>query len=121
MSNLTTWFEIPALDINRAKKFYEILFDTELDKKENAENEYYLLPNAENAGGALIRNEKVIPSPGGVLLYLNMDVDITKAVKRIKKAGGRILKDAEEVEGYPGQFAVFVDSEGNRIGVHANS
>ena len=119
MSNITSWFEIPTLDIKRAKKFYETLFDSELDKKENADNEYYLIPDNENPAGALIRNEKVIPSPGGVLLYLNIDTDIKKSVKRIQKAGGRILKDIEEVDGYPGQFAVFVDSEGNRIGIHA--
>ena len=30
-SNSLNWFEIPALDLERAKKFYEAIFATELE------------------------------------------------------------------------------------------
>ena len=61
------------------------------------------------------------PGSTGVLVSLNADDDIDGALVRVASAGGRVVtpKTKIQTEGR-GYFAVFIDSEGNRLGLYGN-
>jgi predicted enzyme related to lactoylglutathione lyase len=68
MKNPINWFEVYVQDMNRAKSFYESVFETSLTKLETPipGMEYWKFPWVENgsgATGALVKMEGV-PSGG---------------------------------------------------------
>lgn len=118
-------FEMPAKDKERAKKFYESVFGWDM-QIQGAEYGGYLLatttesdekgpkePGAIN-GGFFDYDEK---DPGKQFPSFVISVDdIKSAMETIKKAGGTIVKEPEEIQGI-GNWAVFLDSEGNRVSI----
>jgi len=71
--------------------------------------------------GALSSAPGFEPSSTGVLVSLNTEDDLDKTLLRVTAAGGQITtkKTNLEVEGR-GFFAVFIDSEGNKLGLYGN-
>lgn len=43
-TNSLNWFEIPALDIARAKKFYETIFEIKMQEMEMPDMQYAMFP-----------------------------------------------------------------------------
>lgn len=78
--------------MERAKKFYEAVFQVKLEHLDNPEIEMWSFPmNMENTGasGALVKMEG-FPSGGhGTLVYFSC-VDCGTEAGRVVKAGGRI-------------------------------
>lgn len=123
-SNALNWFEIPVADLERAKKFYETIFDMEMRKMEVGENLLYVFPtSAEPSGvsGAIIKDENAISSMDGITMYLNANPSIDAVIARIEDAGGKILIPKQQVSPEVGFVAYFNDSEGNRLAIHANT
>ena len=74
LKNAISWFEIPVTDVQRAKKFYETIFDIQMTKiKLDIDFIIVLFPVEEGTiGGALCKNESFYkPSQTGNILYLN--------------------------------------------------
>lgn len=123
-SNSLNWFEIAANDIHRAKAFYENIFDIEMDTMEMMGMQMAFFPSSEGNGkanGALVQGEMNIPSADrGCLIYLNADPDMTPVLERIPNNGGTILMPKTLIAEGMGYMAFFLDSEGNRMGLHSN-
>ena len=122
--NAISWFEIPALNIDRAQKFYEEIFQLKLAPLETAQFKMRMFPidnPAEGIGGALVIAEGFYrPSETeGVLIYLNANPDVQIVLDRVEEAGGKIIVPKTEISPEYGFMAVFIDSEGNRIGLHS--
>jgi len=114
--SLLSFFEIPAADFDRAVDFYSKVFKTDIQKVECGGSEKMaFFPNCE---GAISYSEMITPSTGGVLISLRIE-SINEALEAIGQLGGKTVVDrtAIEAEGM-GHFAVFIDSEGNKIGLH---
>ena len=73
---------------------------------------------AEEGGvkGCLV--EGVHPSPHGTIVYLNVDGRIDRALDLAEQSGGRVDTPKTELPGI-GFVARIIDSEGNRVGLHA--
>ena len=124
MKNPVSYFEIPADDIERAKKFYEKTFDWEIEKHDK-KGDYMSItttevgedewtpkePGAIN-GGLVKRDMESEP----VTDYIEVD-SIDKICKTIEKNGGTILVPKTEM-GEWGWWAVFKDTEGNVLGLY---
>jgi len=122
-SNPVRWFEIYVQDVNRAKKFYESVFQTTLTKMDSTakDMDYWTFPPTiqDQAGtsGALVKMQGV-PSGGmGTLVYFGCD-DCAVEAARVVKAGGKI-KDNKMAIGEYGFIALAFDTEGNLIGLHS--
>lgn len=118
------WFEIPASDIERAQKFYETIFDIKMNKLPIEVPEMVTFPQDPAGGkvsGALIKHEWYTPLNNGVLIYLNANPDIQTVLDRIEDAGGRITMARRQISPEVGFMALFIDSEGNRIALHAGN
>lgn len=118
-SNPVVYFEIPAVDIDRAIKFYSNVFNFSFDKEVIDNNQMALFPfSDENSGisGALAKGEIYKPTKDGVVIYFRAR-DIDKTLKLAIENGGQILYPKTS-NGDLGFVAEFEDSEGNRIALH---
>lgn len=120
MNNALNWFEIPVTDIERAARFYGTIFDTSLDIGEM--NPGYLmamLPAGEGGvGGALVKGDGYVPSTEGTIVWLNGGQDLNVVLSRVEAAGGKVLTGKMSL-GEHGFAASFLDTEGNRVGLHS--
>lgn len=117
--NIVSWFEIYVTDMPRAKKFYEAVFDTQLEKLETEGMEYLMFPyqEGEGSGGALVKMAGVPVGTGGTMVYLSCE-DCAVEESRIVPNGGEILKEKFAI-GEHGFISIAKDSEGNVIGLHS--
>jgi predicted enzyme related to lactoylglutathione lyase len=52
------------------------------------------------------------------LIYLDAGEDLTPVLGRVEPAGGKVVVPKTSI-GEHGAIAVFIDSEGNRVGLHS--
>jgi predicted enzyme related to lactoylglutathione lyase len=122
--NAISWFEIPAIDLNRAQKFYEAIFDIQMIPLDTANFEMRMFPIEDmmnGIGGAIMKAEGFYkPSAtDGALVYLNANPDVQIVLDKIEAAGGKIVVPKTQISPEYGYMAVFTDTEGNRIALHS--
>lgn len=124
-ANSLNWFEIPATDIERARSFYGAIFNCELDpvmdmmgmKMSNFPWE----PGSGKANGGLCQSDMHKPSQEGAVIYLNANPNIQEVIDRIENAGGKVVMPKTQISPEIGYMAFFIDSEGNKIGLHGQN
>ena len=118
-----SWFEIPTMDIERAKFFYEEIFNIKMITMDTPNLLMRLFPieNMMNIGGSLVFNKDFYKpsSTEGPLIYLNGNPDVQLILDKIEYAGGKILVPKTQISPEYGYMAVFLDTEGNRIALHS--
>ncbi|MCH8288307.1 MAG: VOC family protein [Candidatus Marinimicrobia bacterium] len=120
MENMINWFEIPAKDYNRAKKFYSTILSVEIKVLELPNFTMGLLPSdGKNVSGAIISNESYEPRDQGVLIYLNGRDDLNKMLSKVEGEGGKVIMEKRQINEEFGYMALFMDTEGNRIALHS--
>jgi len=124
MKNAISWFEIPSNNLDRATRFYETIFNVALFPLDVANIRMRIFPiddPATGIGGAVVHAEGFYKpsSSDGVLIYLNANPDVQIILDRVEAAGGKILVPKTEISPEFGHMGIFLDSEGNRIGIHA--
>jgi len=118
-------FEIPADDLERAKKFYSETFGWGL--QDMPEMNYVIARSVES-------DEKGMPKVAGAInggmakrggnltapsFAINVD-NIDESVEKVKSAGGTILKEKTAI-GTMGFIAYFKDTEGNVLSLWQNA
>lgn len=120
MKHLVNWIEIPALDIARAKTFYERLFEISLVEFPFGHLTYAMFPSRDmHNHGALVQGDGYVPSSEGALIYLNATGRLDVLANRIAGLGGKIVTPRTFLSAEAGDIAIFLDTEGNRIGLQA--
>jgi len=117
--NPVVWFEIPVVDMERSKAFYEAVFDRKLTIVSMGPRQMAMFPmemGVPGVGGALVKEEHFVPSYAGTIVYFSVS-DITGVLNRIVANKGKELIPKTSIGEY-GFCAYFEDSEGNRIGLH---
>ncbi len=128
MRNTMYWVEIPAKNFERAKKFYESIFNIEMMSVPMPRGKYGIFPlemEAQGAGGAIVEGPGYEPSADtekGPIIYLDRGEDLEVPLSKIEDAGGKVVlhKTKNGANGEFGFIAHFIDSEGNRMGLHSN-
>ena len=122
--NIINWFEVPATDIARAKKFYAAVFSIEFHEMEMMGMKMAFFP-AENmngkVSGALVQGPMHTPATTGAVIYFNGNPDMSVALGKIEAAGGKITMPKTKINDDAGFMAFFIDSEGNSVGLHSNN
>lgn len=120
MNNPVGWFEIYVEDLERAKAFYEAVFDIQLSKLDGTEVEmlgFPRQPEKYGAPGALVKMPGFPVGANSVLVYFTCE-DCAVEANRARQAGGRIHKEKSSIGQY-GFIAFMIDTEGNMIGLHS--
>ena len=122
-TNAINWFEIPVTDMDRAKKFYETIFDIAMTPMEMMGMKMAMFPGDGSAGkvsGALVQSSMHQPGSTGSVLYLNGNPDLDIVLRKVSKAGGEIAMPKTIIDENTGYMAFIIDTEGNKIGLHSN-
>ncbi|TZF84148.1 VOC family protein [Pedobacter sp. BS3] len=123
-TNALNWFEIAVKDISRAKKFYQSIFEIEMEEMEMMGMKMAMFPwNPEQGkvGGALVQSQMHTPGITGSFIYLNGNPDLQNVLNRVEKAGGKISMPKTFIDENTGYMAFINDTEGNNIGLHSNN
>ncbi|THU41973.1 VOC family protein [Niastella caeni] len=126
MTSAISWFEIPVLDLNRAQQFYEAILGVQLIPMDDFPNiKMRMFPIDDpmtGIGGALVHTGDSFFKPSsteGPLIYLNANPDVQRVLDKVEAAGGKVIIPKTEISPEYGHMGVFIDSEGNRIGIHS--
>jgi hypothetical protein len=120
--NMVGWFEIPVTDMERAKAFYNTVFNVEIQVEDFGGVQMGWFPfvdGKKGASGALVQNRAYIPDDKkGVLIYFSSG-DVNDELSRIYGVGGKLIQPKTLISKDIGYMALFIDSEGNRIALHS--
>ena len=114
MSHSIVHFEIPAEDVERAKKFYSELFGWKFSTPPGFDD-YWLIKTSEEEqalGGGLMKRQDLYEGP---LSYVGVE-SVADYAAKIEKLGGKIVVPKSPVPGM-GWFAFFKDTESNLFAV----
>ncbi len=122
--NAISWFEIGTTDLERATKFYESIFEIILVPVDLPNIRMRMFPLEDmmtQVGGALVDSGGFHkPSAtDGTLIYLNGNPDVQIVLDKVEAAGGKIMVPKTMISPEYGYMAVILDTEGNRIALHA--
>jgi predicted enzyme related to lactoylglutathione lyase len=121
MRDAVSWFELPATELDRAVNFYSTILGTRLGEIAEADDRRFAMFPAEGGvNGAVVQGKGYAPSEEGVLVFLNAGDLLHPVVERVEPAGGRVLMPRMEMGAW-GVAAFIVDTEGNRVALHATA
>jgi hypothetical protein len=114
MKHRIVHFEIPADDVERAKKFYSELFGWEFSAPPSFEH-YWTFetgdPEQDPGGGLMARQAE----GQGIVHYIHVE-SVEEYVAKAEKLGAKVLYPRSPVPGM-GWFAQFLDTEGNCLAI----
>lgn len=119
-TNIANWFEIPVVDLDRAIRFYEKVFDVDLTREDMGGMQLAMFPfeqDARGAAGALVKADSYVPSHAGAVVYFSVE-SIEETLRRVYANGGKILMPKINIGQY-GSIAHYEDPEGNRLALHS--
>ena len=118
--HIIAWCEIPVLDFARAKAFYEAVLGHAIETMTMGPSTMgFLSSDPDQVSGAIVQEDGVTPSRTGTLVYLNGGDDLAPMLARVEPAGGTVAVPKTEIGNGFGFFAHFIDTEGNRVGLHS--
>ena len=122
MKNLISIVEIPTTDFPRAVAFYQAILDITIELAEMDGVKMGLFPNSgDSVFLQLINGSEYKPSRDGTVVYLNGGDDLQKVADKVAANGGKIVVPKTEIGPEMGFFAIFTDTEGNKLGLHSHS
>lgn len=121
VKDYVSWFEIPAINFNQAVNFYNKIYQITMETNITETHSVAFFPIKNGIGGAIVSGLGANPSANGPLLYLNGGDDLNDVLGRIEEAGGRIVMPKTLISEDAGYFAIFIDSEGNKLALHSKN
>ncbi len=122
-SNPVVHFEMPAEDKARAKKFYECVFGWKMTQLGKEMGEYLLATTSPVDKNNMHINKGAInggffqKGKEGTIPHIVIAVDdLKKSMEMVKKSGGEITGEPMNIPGI-GEFVMFKDTEGNKVGM----
>jgi len=120
-TNPVNWFDINVANLERAKTFYETVFNitlTDFPEEWGKQSAFPFNPAGTNVTGALVEKEDFTPGNNTVVYFQSEDCITEQA--RVVGAGGKIVRPKMSI-GEFGHIALLLDSEGNTIGLHSRN
>ena len=118
MKNWVNWFEIPAADFKRAVQFYSAIFNVEFHVMDMMGTKMAMFPS-DGGGGAIVTGDDYTPASDGTLIYLNGGDDLNDVFNKVEKNGGKAIVPKTQISEDMGYFAMFIDTEGNKMALHS--
>ncbi len=120
MKSFISIFEIPATELTRSVDFYQAILDIHIEKMEFPEMQMGIFPyEGQMVTGVIMKAEGYKPSADGVTLYLNGGDNLQIILDKVEKNGGKVMVPKSLHADESGYYAIFLDSEGNKMGLHS--
>jgi len=123
-ANAINWFEVSVNDIARAKTFYETVFGIKMEQQEMMGMKMAFFPAENMSGkvsGGLVQSPSHKPSADGTKIYFNGNPDLSGALSKVEKAGGKVVMPKTKISDEIGYMAFFTDTEGNSVALHSQN
>jgi len=118
MDKIISWVEIPAANFERAVEFYSTILNINLQIINGNEEKMACFPSGE---GAISYAPGFNPGTDGTLVSLNAADKLEQTLSAITQNGGAVIQPKTKIEAEGrGYFAIFMDSEGNKVGLYGN-
>jgi predicted enzyme related to lactoylglutathione lyase len=109
-------FDVPTEDIERAKKFYETIFNWEIKPVPGPMEYYDIITKDEKGDLGLVGGMGKRGAPDQKITnYIGVD-SVDEFVEKVIANGGRIIMPKTTIPGF-GYLATFLDTEGNVMGL----
>lgn len=120
MKSYISMFEIPATDISRAVNFYQTILDIKIEKMDVEGMQMGIFPYENQiVTVVIIEADGYKPSADGVTIYLNGGNNLQGILDKVGKNGGKIITPKTAHADESGFFAIFIDTEGNKVGLNS--
>lgn len=120
MKNLISIVEIPTADFSRAVAFYQAILDISIEEVDMEGVQMGVFPSdEETVNVVLVKGTDYKPSTDGTIVYLNAGDDLQITLDKIELNGGKVIVPKTEISPEMGFFAMFTDTEGNKLGLHS--
>lgn len=130
MNKTFSYVAIPCTDFERAFKFYFDITGGLIQKNPNVPFPMaYFTDKDYNYVGHLFQLEKMTPAGGepvsfkpsgdGAIVYMELAADLNETLAKIEKAGGKVIMRKTLIAPGRGYWALFLDTEGNKLAVHS--
>ena len=122
MNNLISIVEIPTTDFARAVKFYQTILGVTIEEVDMDGMLMGVLPSdGETVNVVLVNGNNYKPTTDGAVLYLNAGNDLQPMLDKVEQNGGQVILPKTEISPEMGFFALFIDTEGNKLGLHSSN
>lgn len=122
MKNLVSIVEIPTSDFARAVTFYKEILGISIEEVEMGGTQMGVLPgNGETVNVVLVKGNDYKPTTDGAVIYLNAGKDLEPMLTKVEKNGGKVILPKTEISPEMGFYALFTDTEGNKLGLHSTN
>jgi len=120
MQNLISIIEIPTSDLQRAITFYNAILAVNIEEAEMGDVKMGILPGGEGTVSVVLANGvDYKPTSDGSVIYLNGGDNLQTILDKVEPSGGKVIVPKTEISPEMGFFALFIDSEGNKLGLHS--
>ena len=120
MKNLISIVEIPTTDFSRAVAFYQAILGVSIEEMEMDGVQMGIFPSdGETVNVVLAKGSDYKPTTDGAVLYLNAGNNMQATLDKIEPNGGTVIVPKTEISPEMGFFALFIDTEGNKLGLHS--
>lgn len=123
--NPVVHFEMPYQDAGRVTTFYKQVFGWDMNDAGEQMGNYIIAGTAETDANRMVKTPGTInggfyplssaPQTTAPSVVISVN-DLNEAMENVKKAGGELLSDPQEIPGV-GLWVSFKDTEGNRVSI----
>ncbi|ANS87554.1 hypothetical protein VSVS12_03854 [Vibrio scophthalmi] len=123
MSNPVCWFEIYVDDVERAKAFYQDVFNAVLEDIETPDGSNIEMwafgsdMESYGATGTIVKMPGMAAGGNSVIVYFSCE-DCLNEEQKVVAAGGKVIQPKMSI-GEHGRISLVSDTEGNIIGLHS--
>ena len=120
MHRVFSYVALPALDFERAFAFYDAITGGLVRRNPNVPfpMAYFHEPDGRDVGH-LFQLPPFKPSPDGAIVYMELADDLNETLRKVEAAGGTVTMPKTAIAPNRGFWALFVDTEGNRLALHS--
>jgi len=121
MSMMFGYVAIPSADFVRAFSFYSTITGRDLQRNREAPfpMAYFIGRRGERVGH-LFQLPGFKPSSDGPIVYVDVGDDIESTLALVEEAGGTTVMRKTAISSGAGFWAMFSDTEGNRLALHSS-
>jgi predicted enzyme related to lactoylglutathione lyase len=120
MHKVFSYIAIPATDFDRAFKFYSEITNGLIRKNPNVPFPMaYFFDRENNDVGHLFQLPGFNPSADGAIVYMELAKDLSDTLAKIENAGGKVIMPKTLISPAKGYWALFLDTEGNKLALHS--
>lgn len=116
-----SYVAIPADDFERAFAFYSEITNGLIyrNPKVPFPMAYFANENTLNVGH-LFQLPNFKPSADGAIVYMELAKDLNETISKILNAGGKVIMPKTLIAPDKGYWALFLDTEGNKLALHSS-